>query len=91
MNFQLFFEMDLALTLIPLLIHGIKEFPIVLGGLHLLQKKLHALHRVHGLKHLSQKPDAVDIAPIEEQFFFSGTRALNIDGRKDPPVDQAPI
>ncbi len=48
-----------------LLIHRIEEFSIVLGGMHLLQKKFHALHRVHGLENFSQEPDAIDIVLVQ--------------------------
>ena len=48
-----------------LLIHRIEEFSIVLGGMHLLQKKFHALHRVHGLEDFSQEPDAIDIVLVQ--------------------------
>ena len=40
-------------TRTPLLIHGVEEFSVVLSGLHLLQKKFHALHRIHRLKDFS--------------------------------------
>ncbi len=48
-----------------LLIHRIEEFPIVLGGMQLLQKEFHALHRVHGLEDFSQEPDAIDIVLVQ--------------------------
>ena len=47
-----------------LLIHGIKECSITLRGMHLLQEKFHALDRIHGLKHLSQEPDAIQIIRV---------------------------
>lgn len=49
---------------IDLLIHRIEEYSITLRGMHLLQEKLHALDRVHGLKHLSQEPDAIQIVRV---------------------------
>jgi len=49
---------------IDLLIHGIEEYSITLRGMHLLQEKLHALDRVHGLKHLSQEPDTIQIVRV---------------------------
>jgi len=75
----------------PLLIHRIEELPIVLRRLHLFEKKFHALHRVHRLKDFSQQPNSVEIALVEEQFFFSGAGALNVNGGKDPPVDQTAV
>jgi hypothetical protein len=47
-----------------LLVHGIEEYPITLRGMHLLQEKLHTLDRIHGLKHLSQEPDSIQIARV---------------------------
>jgi hypothetical protein len=51
-------------TPIPLLIHGVEEFSIVLSRLHLLQKKFHTLHGVHRLKDFSQEPDTVEIVTV---------------------------
>jgi hypothetical protein len=51
-------------TRIDLLIHRIEEYSITLRGMHLLQEKLHALDRVHGLKHLSQEPDSIQIIRV---------------------------
>jgi hypothetical protein len=75
----------------PLLIHGIEEFSIVLRRLHFFQKKFHALHRVHRLKDFSQEPNAVEIVLVKEQFFFSSAGALNVNGGKDPAIDQTTV
>ncbi len=76
---------------VSLLIHGVKEFPVILGGLHLFEQEFHTLDRVHGLEHLSQEPDPIDVIAVQKEFFFPRSRALNVDGRKDPPVRQSTV
>jgi hypothetical protein len=74
-----------------LLIHGVKEFSVIFGGLHLFEQEFHTLDRVHGLEHLSQEPDTIDVIPVQKELLFSRSRALNVDGRKDPPVHQSTV
>jgi hypothetical protein len=84
---------DFSTLLSPplLLIHGIEKITITLGGMHLLEKKLHAFPRIHGLKDFSQKPDSIQVVGIEKELFLARSRPLNVDRGEDPPVNEASI
>jgi hypothetical protein len=59
--------------------------------MHLLEKKLHAFPRIHGLKDFSQKPDSIQVVGIEKEFFLARSRPLNVDRGKDPPINETSI
>lgn len=74
-----------------LLVHGFKEFFIALGPMHLVQQELHGFHHAELGQHLAQDPDAIEIFFRDQQFFFSGSGLVDIDGRENALVHEAPV
>ena len=57
----------------------------------LVDQQFHGFDRRQRVQHLAQNPDARQVFFGNQQLFFSGAGALNVDGREDALVDQLAV
>ena len=74
-----------------LTVHGRQELGVALRLFDLIDQQLHTVHGVERIEHLAQDPDAVELIIIQQEFFFPGPGAVDINGRKHPLVHQSAI
>ena len=69
----------------------VKEFLVILCLAEPFNELFHGLNRVHIAQDLAKQPHAVEIAFRDQELFFSGSRAGDINGREDTSVRESPV
>src|SRR5215467_15130694 len=72
--------------------HRVKELPVVLGLLHLVDKEFRGFEVVHRVQELAQYPHLLQNIWLEQELFLSRARAVHVDRRisallRHPPVE----
>src|SRR6185312_2474317 len=71
--------------------HVVQELLVVACLAELVGEKLHGFNRRERVEDLAQNPGALQVVFRDEELFFAGARALDVDGREDALVDELAV
>ena len=74
-----------------LLVHRLEKLLVSLRAVHLVEQELHRLDDAQLRQDLAQYPDAIQIFSRNQQFFFAGSRLIDVDGREHALIHQAAV
>src|ERR1700733_9952246 len=71
--------------------HVVEELLVVASLAELVGEELHGFYRRERVENFAEDPSALEVVLGDEEFFFTRSTTLDVDGRKDALVDELAV
>src|SRR5690242_9989188 len=82
---------EVPVTLETLPLHGLEEFAVRLGVLHLVEQEFNGRELIHGVQELAQNPHLRELALVGNELLLTRAGAVDVDRRENTLLGDAPV